>query len=61
MYQPSWPLRVLSANSAVTCCSFSPTRASAAVAGLRDGNVCLWDLREDANAHLQVREKCEMD
>ena len=43
--------RILSCQAPVTCCCFSPQKASLAFAGGEDGSVVLWDLREPLAMH----------
>ena len=52
--QPSAPNKVLVASGGVTECCFSPLKASVAIAGLVDGAVCAWDLREALSFHQEV-------
>ena len=52
--QPSAPNKVLVASGVVTACCFSPLKASVAIAGLVDGTVCAWDLREAFSFHQEV-------
>ena len=52
--QPSAPSKVLVASGCVTACCFSPLKASVAIAGLVDGTVCAWDLREAFSFHQEV-------
>ena len=37
-----------------TCCAFPSQRAHLALAGLKEGSIALWDLREEANKHRSV-------
>jgi WD40 repeat protein len=50
---PQKTLRVSGGAPATRCC-FSPSKASVAFAGLADGTVCAWDLREAASTHREV-------
>uniref|UniRef100_A0A8D0H071 Dynein 2 intermediate chain 1 n=1 Tax=Sphenodon punctatus TaxID=8508 RepID=A0A8D0H071_SPHPU len=52
VWQPSSPQKVLVCESEVTCCCFSPSKATLVFAGTIDGSVLVWDLREDARMHL---------
>ena len=46
--------QVLSCPNRCSCVTFSPTKASAVFAGLDDGTVCAWDLREGTAKHKEV-------
>ncbi|XP_071943520.1 cytoplasmic dynein 2 intermediate chain 1-like isoform X2 [Antedon mediterranea] len=48
---PNKPQRVLSCQSSITCCCFSPTKTSSVFAGTVDGSVVAWDLREPSTMH----------
>ncbi|XP_072859003.2 cytoplasmic dynein 2 intermediate chain 1 isoform X3 [Pogona vitticeps] len=58
VWQPSSPQKLLSCESQVTCCCFSPSKAILVFAGTIDGSVLVWDLREDSKMHhsLKVNE-----
>ncbi|KAJ8306899.1 hypothetical protein KUTeg_014983 [Tegillarca granosa] len=51
---PSYPQRILACESQPTCCCFSPYKASVAFAGMVDGSICVWDLREQSSLHRSV-------
>ncbi|KAJ8306901.1 hypothetical protein KUTeg_014985 [Tegillarca granosa] len=51
---PSYPQRILACESQPTCCCFSPYKASVAFAGMVDGSICVWDLREPSSLHRSV-------
>lgn len=53
--QPSAPNKVLVTHNVVSSCCFSPHKASIAFAGLVDGTVVGWDLRESLNIHQEVK------
>ncbi|TRY78803.1 hypothetical protein TCAL_07584 [Tigriopus californicus] len=55
--QPSAPSKVLMTHNVVTSCCFSPHKASIAFAGLVDGTVVGWDLRESLNIHQEVKRE----
>ena len=59
--QPSAPNKVLVASGGITACCFSPLKASVAIAGLVDGTVCAWDLREAFSFHQEVARSGEGD
>ncbi|ELW69817.1 WD repeat-containing protein 60 [Tupaia chinensis] len=54
IWQPSGPQKVLISESKVTCCCFSPSKASLLFAGTAHGSVLVWDLREDSRLHRYV-------
>jgi len=43
--------RIVASASMPTCCSFSPLKATLVFAGMRDGSVVAWDLREPPTMH----------
>ncbi|XP_032222852.2 cytoplasmic dynein 2 intermediate chain 1 isoform X2 [Nematostella vectensis] len=49
--EPSEPQKVLVCESLPRCCCLSPSKATLAFAGLEDGSVVAWDLREPASLH----------
>ncbi|XP_063157903.1 cytoplasmic dynein 2 intermediate chain 1 [Candoia aspera] len=55
VWQPSSPQKVLLCESQVTCCCFSPCKATLVFAGTVDGSVLVWDLREDSRMHQCVK------
>ncbi|XP_032100750.1 WD repeat-containing protein 60 isoform X2 [Sapajus apella] len=55
IWQPSGPQKVLICESQVTCCCFSPFKASLLFAGTAHGSVVIWDLREDSRLHHSVK------
>ncbi|KAL8618446.1 hypothetical protein ACOMHN_049863 [Nucella lapillus] len=48
------PQKILTCLSQPTCACFSPSRAALVIAGMHDGSVMLWDLRESASLHRSV-------
>ncbi|ETE69292.1 WD repeat-containing protein 60, partial [Ophiophagus hannah] len=55
VWQPSSPQKLLLCESQVTCCCFSPCKATLVFAGTVDGSVLVWDLREDSRMHQCVK------
>ncbi|KAG8573452.1 hypothetical protein GDO81_012417 [Engystomops pustulosus] len=55
IWQPSTPQKILTCESEVRCCCFSPGKASLVFAGTMDGSVLVWDLREDSSMHQTRR------
>ncbi|XP_074938488.1 cytoplasmic dynein 2 intermediate chain 1 [Phalacrocorax aristotelis] len=51
IWQPSSPQKVLTCDSEVVCCCFSPNKTTLVFAGTIDGSLLLWDLREDSRMH----------
>ncbi|XP_060104050.1 cytoplasmic dynein 2 intermediate chain 1 [Heteronotia binoei] len=54
VWQPSNPQKILFCGSQVTCCCFSPSKATLVFAGTVDGSVLVWDLREDFRMHHSI-------
>ncbi|XP_069694505.1 cytoplasmic dynein 2 intermediate chain 1 [Periplaneta americana] len=52
--EPSSPQKILVAPQEISTCCFDPTRGSLVFAGLVDGAVCVWDLREGLHCHQKV-------
>ncbi|XP_066483668.1 cytoplasmic dynein 2 intermediate chain 1 [Tiliqua scincoides] len=55
VWQPSSPQKILFCESQVTCCCFSPSKATLVFAGTVDGSVLVWDLREDSRMHHCIK------
>nr|XP_006111967.1 WD repeat-containing protein 60 isoform X1 [Pelodiscus sinensis] len=55
VWQPSSPQKVLVCEAEVTCCCFSPSKATLVFAGTMDGSLVVWDLREDSRMHLCMK------
>ncbi|XP_026536720.1 WD repeat-containing protein 60 [Notechis scutatus] len=55
VWQPSSPQKLLLCESQVTCCCFSPYKATLVFAGTVDGSVLVWDLRENSRMHQCVK------
>ncbi|XP_039380626.1 cytoplasmic dynein 2 intermediate chain 1 isoform X4 [Mauremys reevesii] len=51
VWQPSSPQKVLVCEAEVSCCCFSPNKATLVFAGTMDGSLVVWDLREDSRMH----------
>ncbi|XP_031556778.1 WD repeat-containing protein 60-like isoform X2 [Actinia tenebrosa] len=49
--EPSTPQKILICESVPRCCCLSPSKATIAFAGLEDGSVVAWDLRESPSIH----------
>lgn len=54
--EPSRPQHLLSSRSVPTSATFSPGRPSLVLAGLEDGSLAAWDLREPVTLHTQFIE-----
>uniref|UniRef100_T1JFG0 WD repeat-containing protein 60 n=1 Tax=Strigamia maritima TaxID=126957 RepID=T1JFG0_STRMM len=54
IFQPLFPQKILSSHSQPLCCCFNPGKANLTFAGLVDGSVLLWDLREPSNIHRKI-------
>ncbi|KAK6639390.1 hypothetical protein RUM43_007663 [Polyplax serrata] len=52
----SKPLKILVASNRLTSCCFGPNQGNLVFAGLSDGSVCLWDLRESTAFHSQLMD-----
>ncbi|XP_013391905.2 WD repeat-containing protein 60-like [Lingula anatina] len=57
--EPSRPKQILTCESQPTCCCFSPEKATLAFAGMTDGSLVVWDLREPASMHHVYRTREE--
>ncbi|XP_064595418.1 cytoplasmic dynein 2 intermediate chain 1-like [Liolophura sinensis] len=53
--EPSVPQKILVCDSMVGSCCFSPSHSALVFAGMVDGSLALWDLREAASLHQCVR------
>lgn len=49
--EPSGPQKILICESTPRCCCLSPSKATLAFAGLEDGSLVTWDLRESSMMH----------
>ncbi|BFZ22367.1 hypothetical protein BsWGS_25406 [Bradybaena similaris] len=52
--QPTYPYRICASQMKITCACFSPTKASLVIAGMHDGSVAAWDLREHSSDHRRI-------
>ncbi|OXU23624.1 hypothetical protein TSAR_005944 [Trichomalopsis sarcophagae] len=60
--EPSRPVKLFYSQSPITACCFHCTNHNIVFAGLQDGTVCLWDLREEETWHQRIIDKVnEMD
>ncbi|XP_015434897.1 PREDICTED: WD repeat-containing protein 60 [Dufourea novaeangliae] len=60
--EPSMPVKLFYSPSPITACSFHLTSHSVVFAGLQDGSISLWDLKEDEMWHQKVTDKAnELD
>ncbi|XP_067398793.1 cytoplasmic dynein 2 intermediate chain 1 isoform X2 [Emydura macquarii macquarii] len=55
VWQPSSPQKVLVCEAEVSCCCFSPSKATLVFAGTMDGSLVVWDLREDSRMHHSMK------
>lgn len=53
--EPSDPQKVLICESTPHCCCLSPSKATLAFAGLEDGSLVAWDLREPSSMHYMSK------
>ncbi|XP_061183329.1 cytoplasmic dynein 2 intermediate chain 1-like [Saccostrea echinata] len=53
--EPSYPQRILACESQPVCCCFSPYKTTLVFAGMVDGSVCAWDLREPPALHKSIK------
>ncbi len=54
VHQPSFPKFILSCRSPPLVASFSPGKPVVVLAGLDDGSLAVWDLRENNSSHHSV-------
>ncbi|KAL2085589.1 hypothetical protein ACEWY4_018909 [Coilia grayii] len=54
IWEPSRPQKILVYESEITCCCFSPGKATLVFAGTSVGSVVLWDLREPSGTHYNL-------
>ncbi|ESP02269.1 hypothetical protein LOTGIDRAFT_199790 [Lottia gigantea] len=53
--EPSSPQKYLACESQPNCCCFSPNRTSLVCAGMTDGSLVIWDLREQGYMHRMIK------
>ncbi|XP_078033323.1 cytoplasmic dynein 2 intermediate chain 1 isoform X1 [Augochlora pura] len=60
--EPSMPIKLFYSACPITACSFHLTNYNVVFAGLQDGSISLWDLKEDEMWHPKVTDKAnELD
>ncbi|XP_020278948.1 WD repeat-containing protein 60 isoform X2 [Pseudomyrmex gracilis] len=60
--EPSMPKKLFYSQSPITACCFHLTNCNVIFAGLEDGSLSLWNLKEDAMWHQRVTDKAnELD
>ncbi|XP_050392644.1 cytoplasmic dynein 2 intermediate chain 1 [Patella vulgata] len=52
--EPSNPQKILVCESQPACCCLSPRKPLLACAGMVDGSIMMWDLREDSSMHQMI-------
>ncbi|XP_052255415.1 cytoplasmic dynein 2 intermediate chain 1-like isoform X4 [Dreissena polymorpha] len=52
--EPTYPQKILVCSSDPRCCCFSPIKPFLVFAGLHDGSVAVWDLREPSSIHSSL-------
>ena len=52
--EPTKPQKILVCESQPTCCCFSPVKSTLVFAGMVDGSVVVWDLREPNSMHRSM-------
>ncbi|KAK3591390.1 hypothetical protein CHS0354_005310 [Potamilus streckersoni] len=52
--EPFYPHKILACESQPKCCCFSPVKPTLVFAGMVDGSIAVWDLREIASLHKSV-------
>ncbi|OAD59275.1 WD repeat-containing protein 60, partial [Eufriesea mexicana] len=55
--QPSMPIKLLYSTCPITACCFHSSNYNIVFAGLEDGSISLWDLKEDEMWHQKVTDK----
>ncbi|XP_050593716.1 cytoplasmic dynein 2 intermediate chain 1 [Bombus affinis] len=55
--EPSMPIKLLYSTCPITSCCFHSTNYNIVFAGLQDGSISLWDLKEDEMWHQKVTDK----
>ncbi|CAD5110844.1 DgyrCDS205 [Dimorphilus gyrociliatus] len=55
--EPSFPQKILTCENEPMCACFSPNKATLIFAGLSDGSLVVWDLREASNFHKTFKDE----
>ncbi|XP_076630071.1 cytoplasmic dynein 2 intermediate chain 1 isoform X1 [Colletes latitarsis] len=55
--EPSMPIKLFYSTCPITACCFHLTNYNVVFAGLQDGSISLWDLKEDEMWHQKVTDK----
>lgn len=55
--EPSRPTKIIYSQSPITSCCFHPTSYNIIFAGLQDGSINIWNLKEDEMWHKKVSDK----
>ncbi|KAK9295652.1 hypothetical protein QLX08_010078 [Tetragonisca angustula] len=55
--EPSMPIKLLYSTCPITSCCFHSTNYNVVFAGLQDGSISLWDLKEDEMWHEKVTDR----
>ncbi|CAK9824334.1 Cytoplasmic dynein 2 intermediate chain 1 [Anthophora retusa] len=60
--EPSMPIKLFYSTCPITACCFHLTNHNVVFAGLQDGSISLWDLKEDEMWHHKITDKAnELD
>ncbi|CAL7937715.1 unnamed protein product [Xylocopa violacea] len=60
--EPSMPIKLFYSACPITACCFHLTNYNVVFAGLQDGSICLWDLKENEMWHRKIIDKAnELD
>ncbi|XP_052805737.1 cytoplasmic dynein 2 intermediate chain 1-like isoform X2 [Mya arenaria] len=52
--EPNYPQKILVCTGQPRCCCFSPVRPFLVFAGMTDGSIAMWDLREPSSIHRSL-------
>ncbi|XP_076758616.1 cytoplasmic dynein 2 intermediate chain 1 isoform X2 [Xylocopa sonorina] len=55
--EPSMPIKLFYSTCPITACCFHLTNYNVVFAGLQDGSICLWDLKENEMWHRKIIDK----